>query len=37
MQVFLGIEWGHTHHDACFMNVRGQILSQLTVEHTAEG
>lgn len=37
MQVFLGIDWGHSHHDACFMNARGQVLSRLTVEHTADG
>lgn len=37
MQVFLGIDWGHSHHDACFLNAHGQVLSQLTLEHTAEG
>ena len=37
MQVFMGIDWGHSHHDLCFMNASGQVLSQLTVEHTAAG
>ena len=37
MQIFLGIDWSHTHHDACFLNERGQVLSRLTVPHTAEG
>ncbi len=37
MQVFMGIDWGHSHHDLCFMNASGQVLSRLTVEHTAEG
>ena len=37
MQIFLGIDWSHTHHDACFLDERGQVLSRVTVEHTAEG
>jgi transposase len=37
MQVFLGIDWSHTHHDACWLNERGQVLSRLTVPHTLEG
>ena len=37
MQVFLGIDWSHTHHDACFLNERGQVLSRVTVDHTADG
>jgi len=37
MQVFLGIDWSHTHHDACFLNERGQVLSRLTVEHSVDG
>jgi len=37
MQVFLGIDWSHTHHDACFLNERGQVLSRLTVPHATDG
>jgi transposase len=37
MQVFLGIDWSHTHHDACWLNERGQALSRLTVPHSVEG
>ena len=37
MQVFLGIDWSHTHHDACFLNTGGHTLSRLTVAHSAEG
>lgn len=37
MQIFLGIDWSHTHHDACFRNERGHVLSRLTVPHTADG
>jgi len=37
MQVFFGIDWGHTHHDACFLDARGQVLSRLSVAHTADG
>jgi transposase len=37
MHIFLGIDWGHTHHDACFMNTQGQVLSRLTLAHTVEG
>ena len=37
MQVFLGIDWSHTHHDACWLNERGQVLNRLTVPHTLEG
>ena len=37
MQVFLGIDWSHTHHDACWLAARGQALSRLTVPQTVEG
>jgi len=37
MQVFLGLDWSHTHHDACWLDERGHVLSRLTVPHTAEG
>jgi len=37
MQVFFGIDWGHSHHDACFLDERGQVLSRLTVTHTPDG
>jgi transposase len=37
MQVYGGIDWSHTHHDACWLNERGQVLSRLTVPHTAAG
>ena len=37
MQVFLGIDWSHTHHDACWLDERGHVLSRLTVPHTADG
>ncbi len=37
MQVFLGIDWSHTHHDACWLNERGQVLNRLTIPHTLDG
>lgn len=37
MHVYLGIDWSHTHHDACWLDERGHILSRLTVPHTAQG
>ncbi len=37
MQIFLGIDWSHTHHDACCLDERGQVLSRVRVEHTAAG
>ena len=37
MQVFFGIDWGHAHHDACFLDARGQVLCRLTVAHSADG
>ena len=37
MPVFLGIDWSHTHHDACWLDARGHVLSRLTVPHTVEG
>lgn len=37
MEIFLGIDWSHTHHDACWLNECGQVLSRLTVPHTQEG
>ena len=37
MEIFLGIDWSHTHHDACWLNERGQVLSRLTIPHTPEG
>lgn len=37
MKVFLGIDWSHTHHDACWLDERGNVLSRLTVPHSADG
>jgi transposase len=37
MHIFFGIDWGHSHHDACFLDERGQVLSRITVAHTADG
>ncbi len=37
MPVFLGIDWSHTHHDACWLDERGHVLSRLTVPHSVEG
>src|SRR6476659_2447908 len=37
MQVFFGIDWSHTHHDACFLDAQGQVLSRVSVAHTADG
>ena len=37
MQVFLGLDWSHTHHDGCWLDERGHVLSRVTVPHTAEG
>lgn len=37
MCIYLGIDWSQTHHEACWLNERGQVLSRLTVPHTLEG
>ena len=37
MQVLLGIAGSHPHHDVCWLNARGQVLSRLTVPPTLEG
>ena len=37
MHVFFGIDWSHTHHEACFLDQRGQVLSRLTGAHTVDG
>jgi len=37
MSLFFGIDWSHSHHEACFLNARGQELARLSVPHTAEG
>jgi transposase len=37
MPIYLGIDWSHTHHDACFLDGQGQVLSRVTVPHSAEG
>jgi transposase len=36
MSIFFGIDWSHSHHEACFLNTRGQELARLTVPHTAQ-
>ena len=37
MSIFLGSDWSHSLHEACFLNARGQDRARLTVPHTAEG
>ena len=37
MCIYLGIDWSQTHHDACWLNDRGQVLNRLTMPHTAAG
>lgn len=37
MVVYLGIDWSQTHHDACWLTERGQVLNRLTVPHTVAG
>jgi len=37
MHVFFGIDWSHTHHEACFLDQRGQVVNRITVAHTADG
>lgn len=37
MQIYLGIDWSHTHHDACWQDGDGHVLSRMTVPHTIEG
>jgi transposase len=37
MSVYLGIDWSQTHHDACWLTERGQVLNRLTVPHTVAG
>jgi hypothetical protein len=37
MSIYLGIDWSQTHHDACWLTERGQVLNRLTVPHTVAG
>lgn len=37
MLVYIGIDWSSTHHDVCFMNEKGSIISQITVPHSDKG
>jgi len=37
MLVYIGIDWSTTHHDVCFMNEKGGIISQFEVPHSDEG
>jgi transposase len=36
-RIYLGIDWGHTHHDACWVDALGHILSRVKVAQTIEG
>jgi transposase len=33
----IGIDWGHSKHDACFMSEAGTALARLTFAHTPDG
>jgi Transposase len=30
----IGIDWSQTHHDACFLNEAGAVVTHLTVPHS---
>ena len=37
MQVYIGIDWSETKHDAAFLNAAGACLAHLTFKHSPQG
>jgi transposase len=37
MRVYIGIDWSESKHDVAFMNQRGAVIAEQTIEHTPEG
>lgn len=37
MKYFAGLDWGSVAHAACVVDVQGTVVTQLDVQHTAEG
>jgi transposase len=37
MLLYIGIDWGQSKHDACFMNEAGAPLARLSFAHTPDG
>jgi transposase len=37
MTVYIGIDWSEKKHDGTFLNEEGQIIGQVTMNHTPEG
>ncbi len=33
----IGIDWSQTHHDVCFLNDAGAVITRVTVPHSPEG
>jgi transposase len=33
----IGIDWSETHHDICFMNDAGAVVTRVTVSHSPDG
>jgi len=33
----IGIDWSETHHDICFMNDAGAVITRVTVPHSPDG
>ncbi len=33
----IGIDWSETHHDVCFMNDAGAVVTRVTVPHSPDG
>jgi Transposase len=33
----IGIDWSETHHDICFMNDAGAVVTRVTVPHSRDG
>jgi hypothetical protein len=37
MQVYLGIDWSQSKHDAVFLNPAGASIAQLSIPHSPDG
>jgi len=33
----IGIDWSETHHDVCFLNDAGAVVTRVTVPHSPDG
>jgi hypothetical protein len=33
----IGIDWSETHHDICFLNDAGAVVTRVTVPHSPDG